>query len=227
MSLMLHRESKVDMIYCKTFFCNMFTLIELLVVIAIITILAGMLLPALKQARDASKGIVCKNNLKTIGLSIKLYASDYNGITPYENTVTEFPNWIYLTMPYCNTPINKLAGDMPPLDLLRCPIVQTDPGYYIYWYHTNYQANYWMISRAGIARPDFTQKRPSETMTFIDGWGRDRLAKTDYLLGQPLRIVEMCRHAKKANAYFWDGHVGGLARNLPLAYTNAPWQTAQ
>ena len=59
-----------------------FTLIELLVVVIIVAILAGLLLPALGQARARARQVACKNNLRQIGLACLAYADAWNGVFP-------------------------------------------------------------------------------------------------------------------------------------------------
>ena len=76
-----------------------FTLIELLVVIAIISVLVGMLLPAVQKAREAAAHQL-RNNLKQIGLAMHMYANDHDERLPPSRMRSASATWAVYILPY-------------------------------------------------------------------------------------------------------------------------------
>lgn len=93
-----------------------FTLPELLLILAVLSLLAGLVLPALAQSRPRSLQAICANNLRTLGQAIGVFNAE-NGADPWRTSWGK-ANGLAIN---CWYQYVALSNDLPDPRVLACP----------------------------------------------------------------------------------------------------------
>ncbi len=196
-----------------------FTLVELLVIIAIIAILAAFLMPALHKARDKSWTSACIGNLRQSATAVVFYADDYDSFRPaiYDSDAVHWGTKL--------TNLNYLPKNNKTKSVLLCPKLKSDLiTKFDYTYGMVRQAPYFN-NTADSYQADRTYRYslslcPTEDILIGDSMQCGNAAaaayrKQTYEIHKyadttNLRSLHL-RHAGRANAAFYDGHVSSLS----------------
>ncbi|NUN92828.1 MAG: prepilin-type N-terminal cleavage/methylation domain-containing protein [Verrucomicrobiae bacterium] len=217
-----------------------FTLIELLVVIAILAILAALLMPSLKRARDSANAMKCANNLRQIFSAAALYANDYEDhLPPNTQNATDpqgvpYDLWCDLLRPYLKeTGINAIVFS----SVLVCPSDRFGSNIASAWneptlgmykpsktYGCSYGQNYY-LSGVGAKPYRFADIRnPAAVCLYCDNETQWQVSAS--IMSQSERPTWLgARHNGWINMVYVDGHAGRmmLAEILAAGDNGSAW----
>lgn len=218
-----------------------FTLIELLVVIAIIAILAAILLPTLKSARDSGLRSACMGNIKQLGTAHVSYCGTFDDTTAsytapnasgtgISGTPKEAETWVDMFFPYTNN--SKKVYECPAMPGMLPANTKNQPNYG-YRDKDNYPKHNTVgrtgdygvnISASGkrhgfgsgshvfVYRKTSLFRKPSQTMLLADAL--KPTYGTSFTVrrnGNNLDCLEPA-HGKGSNLAFFDGHGSFMSR---------------
>lgn len=185
-----------------------FTLIELLVVIFIIGILTALLLPAVQQAREASRRTQCINNLKQIGLGILQYESHHDqfptGRLQRGTAVDAYCRSVFVAiLPFLDATniYNSVNFQLWSTDLANITVDLSRPNIYL------------CPSDSGAS--DFVSGGPNSRFPYLDPvGGYYPIALTSY--GVLYGTLDLAWEIRPNTAYDPLGQINGTFNDLPV-----------
>ena len=200
----------------------------MLVVIAIIAILAGMLLPALNQARERSRSIKCASNLRQMGTALRSYAMDNKEtLPPFDaggsttDTSWRYVKWHDFIYPYLGysgerkQEISLESDKARPRAVFACPSQAEALKYH-------FGLNHYLGAINGGTSAIGKVRHSSFRMMAMDRDNQVNVNKTYVNISDAPTVLQ--RHGGNRNAVYLDGHVGTLRfAEIPRTREHSFW----